>query len=166
MRSVYRFMYCHVGNREEAEELTKRACTRVMQAVPDVSSMSRREITELVCRVAHSVVEEHLRWFYRSSHSLAWGDSFAQPETVAARRSAEMGASDLIRLILAQLAAPERDLLTYRFLRNASLAETAAQMHMSLADALALQWFALNNAAQLAANMTAPVSPPDDTAAR
>lgn len=162
VRSVYRFLYCQVGNREEAEELTERACTRVMQAVQEPSTLPRRELTDLLCRITHAVVAEHLQWFYRASHSPTVGDSVALAATVAVRHSAEGGAAECIGHILAQLTARERDMLTYRFLRNASLAETAAQMHLSLADALALQWFALKHAAQVAANKTALHAPPDD----
>ncbi|MFI5271721.1 MAG: hypothetical protein ACHQ4H_01640 [Ktedonobacterales bacterium] len=60
--------------------------------------------------------------------------------------------------MLAQLPAPDRELLTYRLFRNASLAETAARMRLTTDEALASQWSALLGAAQIAANATAVAS--------
>src|SRR5437899_743916 len=81
IRSMYRFMYRHVGNREEAEELTARACSRAMRARQAATARHlsdvplRKHMESYLRQTARSVVEEHLRSFYHSSaHSLASDD--------------------------------------------------------------------------------------------
>lgn len=79
---------------------------------------------------------------------------------VTAARSAEhvTSPSERVGRILAQLLARDREFLTYCFLHNDSLAETAARMRMTLAHVLALQWSALSHAAQLATRETSNAS--------
>lgn len=147
VRNVYHFVYRCVGNREEAEELTERSFSRALRAVQG-TALSKREMTEILRRSAVAAVEEYLAECYCSSthaHDVAAFVKLAEAEVW---QSEQAGTADSIGGILAQLSADDRDVLTYRFLRNASLAEMAAQMHVSLAEAMALQWSALQNAAQ------------------
>lgn len=151
---VYQFIYRHVGNREEAEELTERACTLAARAAsqlaPGVSKLQC--MASALCKAARSVVEEHRARFYAAtSESLPGGESGDQSAGLAVRAGSDGSVPEPLGTVLAQLSVYERDFLTYRFLRNGSLAETAAQMRLSVADALALQWTAVTNAARLLA---------------
>lgn len=169
VRDVYRFMYRHVGNREEAEDLTERAfslanrASQSMQAEPRCASgtLPGMSMENRLCQTARSVVEEYLRTVYHSAQSLASDDTLDWSD-VAATRSAEhvSSFSDRVGRILAQLPAQDREFLTYRFLYSSSLAETASRMGITLACALALQWSALKNAAQIGANEKAIPSTP------
>lgn len=155
VRGIYRFMYRHVGNREEAEELTELACRQAMhtaaQDSPDGSN--RRSMKSGLCRAARAIIEEHQARFYGSApESQRDEERVDQPSMPAARPRDDNAMPEPLRAVFAQLSVYERDFLTYRFLRNCSLAEIAAQMRLSVTDALALQWSALNNAARLLAS--------------
>jgi DNA-directed RNA polymerase specialized sigma24 family protein len=151
VRDVYRIAYGSVGNREEAEELTERI---LMRAVSGAAARSKREMADLLRRSAATVIEEHVREVYpfptESLDSLVISPLFELAETDAWQRE-QGGTPSRIVWILSQLSAGDRDVLSYRFLRNATLAETAAQMHIGPAEVMALQWSALSNAARLMA---------------
>ncbi len=154
LRGIYQFIYRRVGNRVEAEELTERACAlaalAASQNAPGVPNCQRT--ASALCEVARSVVEEHLRWFYpAASESLPGGEGRDQSARPDVPPGGDGSTPKLLYAVLAQLSEYERDFLTYRFLLNRSLAEAAAQMRLSVADALALQWSALTNAARLMA---------------
>lgn len=162
VRGVYQFIYRHVGNREEAEALTERACVRAMQMAPrdPPHGPDRRNTDSALRQAARSVIEEHLRWFYRRSFSSPQAAEVDMlPEFVAEEHGKGASAADRAGRILAQLSARERELLMLRFFRHASLAETGAQMGLSPDDALALQWRALGNAARLMASERMQRSP-------
>jgi RNA polymerase sigma-70 factor (ECF subfamily) len=168
VRGVYRYIYGQVGNREEAEELTERAFARAMraasQAAPGVNT--RQAMEALLLQTAHSVIAEQIRQPRRLSAPVpegqAGGDTIAAGPAAATDRVVHRDdePAERVRRILAQLPPRDRDLLTWRFLRQASLAETADALHVTVAEALRLQWSALNNAARIAAGETAiPADP-------
>lgn len=141
IRAIYQFMYRHVGNRSDAESLTERACSEALHAARELADAhDEQTLDELLWRTAHTVVTDHLRWFYGAP--AAFTDEPASNEPTDALTQ--------VRDILAQLPATERDVLARRFLANASLEETAAALHVTLGDALALQWLALTHAARIA----------------
>jgi len=142
IRAVYRFMNRYAGNREDAESLTERACTQALRkarGLPD-----GRHLEEILWRTAESVAAEHLRGLYGSFELL-------DKETPARE---QVDAPTLVRCILDGLPRQQRDFLTRRFLDNISLAETAAILHLTLNEALALQWYALTQAARIAPEET------------
>lgn len=142
IRAVYQFMYQRVGNREDAERLTERACVETLRAARDMPGEDSLE--EALWHTACAVVAEHLRWFYDAPAAF--------PEDVPDAEEAEQAdATTRARDIMAQLPQRERELLARRFLANDSLAEAAAALHVTPGDAQALQWFALLHAAQLGA---------------
>lgn len=139
IRAVYQFMYQRVGNREDAERLTERACVETLRAARDLPG--EHSLEEALWQTACAVVAEHLRWFYDASAAF--------PEDVPSAEQAD--ATTRARDIMAQLPQRERELLARRFLANDSLAEAAAALHVTPGDAQALQWFALLHAARLGA---------------
>lgn len=137
IRAVYQVVYRYVGNRDDAQNLTERAC---IQALKARSLAGGRSLHEILWQTAHSVVTEHLRWLYGSF----------EPSDKETQAREETDAPTLVRCILESLPSRERDFLARRFLDNASLAETAATLHLTLNEALALQWYALTQAVQIA----------------
>lgn len=129
VRRVYQLIYRHVGNRAEAESLTERAFERAAMAERGVDD--QRDGESRLLHAARTVLTEHLRAFY--------------PETTPRLRD-----DDLAERLLARLPARERDLLTLRFRRGASLEETAAALRLTTGEALAMQWSALARAGRLA----------------
>lgn len=155
IRGVYQFIYRHVGNREEAEALTERVFMLVIQPqatrdAPGGATQTSRE--RRLARSARDVVVEYLRGFYPTLPPLPDDDIVVWPDPASAA-SAEnpSDATERATHVLAWLSAQDRDFLTSRFLLNRSLAETAARMRLTLAQALAMQWSALSHAAQVGA---------------
>ena len=152
LQEIYRFIYRAVGNREEAEELTERACLQALKAPSDACACQAMEI--VLFQTAYLVVTEYLRGFYHGSSSPVsdeLDDLIAGQVASAAQYLNQPDEADRVQRILAQLPVREGALLTSRLLNNASLAEAAASLHLTLGDALALQWSALTAAAQAAA---------------
>lgn len=152
--SVYRFMYCHVGNRQDAQNLTEQTFRRVLQSDPSLPLQQSMESHLL--QTAHIVVKEYLREFYFSSMEAQSSEYLVQQmlgiTTYAIGQATDVSAH--IDRILMQLPQRARDLLTQRFLRNDSLTETAVTMHVSLDETMALQWSALASVAQVVASET------------
>ena len=150
--AVYRFMYRHVGNREDAEQLTERACVRAVRSASGAPECHDSETA--LFQIACEVVTEHLRWFLSASWSRAsdaTDDISALPAAAAVRYSDQAGAMTHARRLLARLPAVEGELLATRLLHCAPLAEAAARLHLTPEDALALQWSALAHAAHMTA---------------
>jgi RNA polymerase sigma-70 factor (ECF subfamily) len=162
LRGVYQFIYRHVGNREEAEALTERVFMLVItsQATRDAPGSATQACRErLLAWRARGVVVEYLRSFYPTLPPLSDDDIVVWPDSDSAGGVEDnTGAAQRAARLLAQLTAQDRDFLTYRFLDNRSLAETAARMRLTLAQALAMQWSALSHAAQVGA-LQAPSCP-------
>lgn len=149
VQGIYRYMYTHVGNREEAEALTEQAFLQALHgaASPSAATLSTPQSMDTpLWRAAAAVVSAYLGQFYAGC--LVGSAIPCAPDA--------SGATELTERILAQLAPHERDILTSRLLQNHSLGETAASMRISAQAALALQWSALRHASQIAAQITAP----------
>ena len=151
IRAVYQFMYRYVGNREDAENLTERVCIlaqRKARGLPGGHSLE-----EILWQAAESMVAEHLGRLY---------GSFEQPDKAMDKATPprdQTAASTLARCILESLPRQARDFLTDRFLDNISLAETAATLHLTVNEALALQWYTLIQVAHAAHEKTPCASP-------
>lgn len=161
IRRVYRFMFRHVGNREEAEWLTERACLRATRAwvASSLAVAQRRDaqwVEALIRDNARQTIVEHLRRFFGPSwsealaiqHDLDHAGPRAGPRTPGAARPDVP--ADRVASILAHVPDDRRDVLTYRLVRGASLAETAAALGVPADDARRLQWLALRDAARSA----------------
>lgn len=156
IRDVYRLIYLHVGNREEAEELTERACVQAVRTAQHdtPAGVTRQRLSDLLSGAARAVIEEHQRRFYGSSVDVLFDDALEAQLRASEweHDRATTGAPWLTGSSLARLSPPERDVLNHRFFHAASLAETAARMHISADDSLALQWAAVQHAARLIAS--------------
>jgi DNA-directed RNA polymerase specialized sigma24 family protein len=159
LQDVYHFIYRHVGNREEAEELTEQTFMQAARAQSNTAGPPSAQSTQMsLRRAAHKVVAAYLGQAYLCS--LAAPSSELGDESGDELDCEPTDAATTAQRIFARLPARDSELLTYRLLHNYSLAETANRMGLSMKEALALQWSALTRATQVAAREE------DDEAAR
>lgn len=151
---VYRWVYIHVGNREQAEALTMQVLDEAAREQP-AEAMTGEAARERLFAIAREVVTNELHAFYGAAagvaldrmqrlamediDSMMTGDDTDRATLPAAR------AHDL----LSRLPAREREVLTCRFLLGYPIDRTAAQLRLSVAETMALQFVALTHASQL-----------------
>jgi RNA polymerase sigma-70 factor (ECF subfamily) len=147
LATIYLFIYSKVGNREEAEDLTAQV---FLKAIDHLDQARAAEcLRGWLFRTARTTIADHWRHFYRlrtkSLDDLLEGGWEGPPEERSGAPSER--AEVRVQALLQQL--PERycQVLTYRFLRNHSIRETAAKMHVSEANVKTLQFRALKKAA-------------------
>ncbi len=146
---IYRFIYSKVGNREEAEDLTSQVFIKAVRSID--SARGTASIQSWLFQVARTTIADHWRSFYQlRAHSLddlleaGWeGPAENQPMPASATPQ------DRVRRLLDQLPEHYRDVLTYRFLLNLSIKETAVRMGLSEANVKVLQFRALKKAGRL-----------------
>lgn len=146
---VYRYVYSKVGNREEAEDLTSQVYLKALRGLDE--SRDSAAIQAWLFQVARTTIADYWRGFYHVRSSslddlLATGWDSQQG---MGQSPGNQSASGRVRWILSQLPDRYRDVLTFRFLLNCSLKETATRMNLSEANVKVLQFRALNKASQL-----------------
>lgn len=146
---IYRFIYSKVGNREEAEDLTSQVFIKAVRGID--SARGTASIQSWLFQVARTTIADHWRTFYQlRAHSLddlldaGWEGpaESASPPRLAAPQ-------DRVNRILERLPDHYRDVLTFRFLLNLSIKETALRMGLSEANVKVLQFRALKKAGRL-----------------
>lgn len=147
--SVYRYVYGKVGNREEAEDLTSQVFVKAIRTYDH--TRSPETLQSWLFQVARTTIADHWRHFYRlrvnSLDDLLEAGWEGPAEVAADPRSyqPELRA----RKLLDRLPERYREVLTYRFLLNYSIRETAEKMHLSESNVKVLQFRALKRAASL-----------------
>jgi len=140
--SIYRLMYYKVGNREDAEDLTSQI---FLDALPRLRpSASKGEIHMYLVATSRTVLAEH--WRRRLGVQVTSIDENLLSTQEDAPSSDQR---PRIRRILSQLPANYRRVLELRFLERCSVAETAATMGISAANARVVQHRALRRAAEV-----------------
>ncbi|HLZ23154.1 MAG TPA: RNA polymerase sigma factor [Ktedonobacterales bacterium] len=144
---IYRFIYSKVGNREEAEDLTSQVFVKALRGLD--AGREAQSIQSWLFQVARTTIADHWRQFYRvrldsldDLLSAGW-EAPAPPEHPAEQPD------ERAQRLLDQLPERYRDVLTYRFLLNCSIKETAEKMRLTEANVKVLQFRALKKAAQL-----------------
>ena len=147
--AVYRFVYSKVGNREEAEDLTSQVFIKAVRTVDQARDVT--SIQSWLFQVARTTVADHWRRFYRLRvNSLddlldaGWEGPVEAREDVRSFQPERR-----VRRLLASLPDRYREVLTFRFLQNLSIRETAEQMHLTEANVKVLQFRALKKAAAI-----------------
>src|SRR5262249_35940313 len=138
-----------VGNRETAEDLTAQVFIKASHGLD--RTRQRESMRGWLFQVARTVVADHWRAYYRlPTESLetlvaaGWDQSIAQETAEPSSLSAER-----VERILGQLPARYREVLTYRFLLDCSVRETAERMRVTEYNVKILQYRALKKAAAL-----------------
>src|SRR5258707_12355648 len=146
---IYHYVSSKVGNHQEAEDLTSQIFLKVVRGL-DLEGDPRSTRTWLL-QVARTTLADYWRMHYRGTTSslddlLEAGWEGRVDEGAARVKS---GAAELGQEILQ--AWPERDqgILTFRFLLNLSVRETAVRMGLTETNTKVLQYRALKRAARL-----------------
>jgi RNA polymerase sigma-70 factor (ECF subfamily) len=149
VHAIYRFIYSKVGNREEAEDLTSQVFLKAARGID--SSRDALSAQGWLFQVARTTIADHWRSIYQlRANSLddlldagleLPADEQTQIDTSATDRR--------VQRILACLPARYRDVLTYRFLLNYSIKETAAALSISEANVKVIQFRALKKASEI-----------------
>lgn len=146
---IYRFIYSKVGNREEAEDLTSQVFIKAVRGLD--SARGAASIQSWLFQVARTTIADHWRSFYqlraRSLDDLLDAGWEGPAESTEAPPPAPP--QDRVHRILERLPDHYRDVLTYRFLHNLSIKETALRMGLSEANVKVLQFRALKKAGHL-----------------
>lgn len=154
IRAIYQFIYSNVGNRETAEDLAAQVFTKATRGID--SDRRRESIQAWLFQVARTVVADHLRAFYRLrttdslDNLLAAGWDMSDVQETAELTSPP---AERVERILGQLPTRYREVLTYRFLLDYSIRETATQMRLTEGNVMMLQYWALKKAAALNPNL-------------
>lgn len=147
--AIYRFIYAKVGNREEAEDLTSQVFLKALRGMDE--ARDAQSIQGWLFQVARTTVADHWRAFYRlHAGSL---DTLVAAGWEAPTGESGMPSSDIemrAQQILDLLSPRYREVLTYRFLLNYSIRETAEKMRLTEANIKVLQFRALKSAAKVA----------------
>ena len=145
--ALYRFIYSKVGNREEAEDLTSQVFTKALQGLDQQRNW--QSMQSWLFQVARTVVADHWRSFYRlraDSLDVMLANGF---EARAEGEKPAESPDERVEAILGRLPPRYREVLTFRFLLNYSIKETAEQMRLSEANVKVLQFRALKKAGEL-----------------
>jgi RNA polymerase sigma-70 factor (ECF subfamily) len=146
---IYRFIYSKVGNREEAEDLTSQVFLKAVDHVDQ--ARAAESLRGWLYRTARTTVADHWRHFYRLrtnslDHLLEGG--WEVPAEECGQASSELPEMR-VQALLQQLPERYRQVLTYRFLLNHTIRETAAKMQLSEVNVKILQFRALKKAADI-----------------
>jgi RNA polymerase sigma-70 factor, ECF subfamily len=145
---VYRFFYSHVGNREDAEDLTSEVFLKAARHLE--SERAEASVAKWLFTVARTVLADHWRKYYRGSPVVPLDDDrvsrAADPEAGPATSESN---TRLVDDVLSALSPRYRAVLELRFLRGYSIQETAAELGVTPENAKVIQHRALAKAAEL-----------------
>jgi len=136
-RQLYRFVYHRVQNREEAEDITQEAYSRMLKARP--ASYSAGQFVTYLQTVALNVIRD--RW--RSAKARDRNHPLMQPIRSTGDAAEGIVQRDTVRRALDRLNPDYRTVLELRILRGLSTAETARQMGRTEAAVRTLQYRAI-----------------------
>jgi RNA polymerase sigma-70 factor (ECF subfamily) len=153
---IYRYVYSYVRNRQEAEDLTSQIFLKAVRSLNLEQRAHNRQAW--LFQVTRTTMADYWRAHSRqpATHSLeelvkaGW-------EGPAGEEGATLWGSDAgarAQAILQLLPAQYREVLTYRFLLNLSVRETALSMGLTETNVKVVQFRALKRAADLDAITT------------
>ena len=152
LKSVYRYIYGKVGNREEAEDLTTQVFLKVLHQLD--FERDARSMQKWLFQVARTTVADYWRVQYRLSTAsldtlLDAGWEGPVQEESEQSSYASMTPVERVQVILLALPDHYREVLTCRFLLNLSIKETALKLGLTEANVKVLQFRALKRAAEM-----------------
>ncbi len=151
-RSLYRFIYYKVSNRQDAEDLTQDVFIAAFAGLPGFRGEAK-----------------FLNWCYEiAKRKIAdlWKEKYQMPtvdievivglhtvdmtaDALAERDAEDQGHVQAAETVLEKLNGNYRLVLEYRFLKNYSIKETAEAMNITVSNAKVLQHRALKKASRL-----------------
>ncbi|HEX6122585.1 MAG TPA: RNA polymerase sigma factor [Ktedonobacterales bacterium] len=155
LTAIYRFIYSKVGNREEAEDLTSQVFVKAIRGIDGARGAA--SIQSWLFHIARTTIADHWRWFYQlrlqSLEDLLSG-GWEGPPAHEQQSEPPAAPEERVARILGLLPPRYRDVLTYRFLLNYSIRETAEKMGLTEANIKVLQFRALKKAGQVEQSMS------------
>jgi RNA polymerase sigma-70 factor, ECF subfamily len=148
---IYRYVYSYVRNQQEAEDLTSQIFLKAVRHLD--LERSTHHCYAWLFRVARTTIADYWRAHYRRAATYSLDDLFeAGWEGPAGEEGSTLSSSaaeNRVQDILQSLPARYREVLTYRFLLNLSVRETALSMDLTEANVKVIQFRALKRAAEL-----------------
>jgi RNA polymerase sigma factor (sigma-70 family) len=143
--SVYRFLYHHVGNREDAEDLTSEVFLKAAQWLD--STRPPEQVQKWFFAAARSALVEH--WHHAQGQTIDLADVQEVLFRPASDPVGTDAGEDRVTRVLSRLSERARAVLTLRFLRGYTLIETATELGITESNVKVLQHRALKQAASL-----------------
>lgn len=140
---IFRFLYAHLNDRLDAEDLTEEVFLRVWRSLPNFREQGVPFVAYLY-HVARNVMIDHHRRSKRSGQVVSIEDGqLASPHMSPAEVATNNLEHQELRKVLVQLREDYRDVLVLRFLSELSPEETALAMERSVGAVRVLQHRAL-----------------------
>lgn len=144
---IYGFVFSHVGNLEDAEDITSQVFIKAYKGLGKFEA--RGSLDGWLFQVARSAMADFWRERYKlAAVPLADSWDVATPRTIPDYGQAAR--EERVRQLLGALPANYRDVLAQRFLMRASIRDAARALGISEANARVLQFRALRKAAEVA----------------
>src|SRR4029079_10040464 len=139
---IYSYLHMSVGNRHDAEDLTRHTCLKILEAIGRFRWQSAPFSAWLV-RIAHNLAIDH----FRAGKRVQPEDEVPEPaglEESSAEQQAfdSMGRAGMLELI-ERLSAEQRQVLTLKFLFGVVNAEVAGILGKTEGAVKSLQYRAL-----------------------
>lgn len=147
---IYRYVSSYVRNHQEAEDLTSRIFLKAVRSLDLEQSAHSRQAW--LFQVARTTIADYWRAHYRQAPSSLEELVEAGWEGPAGEEGATVSGSaaeERVQAILQSLPTRYREVLTYRFLLNLSVRETAVSMGVTETNVRVMQFRALRRAADL-----------------
>ena len=146
---VYHYIYSHIGNRHEAEDLTADVFLKAARTF-DFTRIAHSGRTWLLL-IARTTLADYWRVYYRATpvsleNLLEVGWDAPVEEDFSPVNS---GAEEQVQAILQALPTQYREVLTCRFLLHLTIRETALKMGLTETNVKVIQFRALKRAATL-----------------
>ena len=147
---IYRFFYGHVGNREDAEDLTSEAFVKAAKEL-DVNR-PESSVRSWIFTVARTILADYWRRYYRYGSLRPFDNDLALPALPElGANGSSLEAEHRVAEILTALPERYRKVLQLRFLSGMTVRETAQEMEITPENVKVLQHRALGRAVALTA---------------
>ncbi len=155
---IYHFVYSKVGNRQEAEDLTSQVFLKAVRSLdPERTPQSMRT---WLFQIARTTMADYWRAYYRENATsldelleTGW-----EGPTEEEYYQASNGIGSRVHDILHALSKRDQEVLTYRFLLDLSIRETALKMGLTETNVKVMQYRALKRAADVEQGATGSAS--------
>jgi len=144
---IYSFVFSHVGNHEDAEDITSQVFIKTYKSLDKFAG--RGSLESWLFQIARNAIADFWREHYKlPAVPLADGWDLASSDDIPALD--QTAREERVKHLLDRLPENYRDVLVQRFLLRASITETAKNLGVTEANARVLQFRALRRAAELA----------------
>ena len=144
---IYAFVFSHVGNREDAEDVTSQVFIKAYKSLPTFEA--RGSFEGWLFRIARTAMADFWRERYKMP-SIPLTDRWEVPDGHADQEFDDATRQERVNRLLSCLPDNYRQVLEQRFLLRSSIAETARALAITEANVRVLQFRALRRAAELA----------------